>query len=107
LTQVPSSEKIYAPSQGINSPKIYFKVPHSKAVYYHVRISWLASNENPTKENNSHLYEPKLQSFFNDDFVKTVHSNYQKVMEEVETNMGRKPITYYEVFDILPKCLKE
>uniref|UniRef100_A0A914EHH6 Glycosyltransferase family 92 protein n=1 Tax=Acrobeloides nanus TaxID=290746 RepID=A0A914EHH6_9BILA len=81
-------------------------VPHAKAVYYHVRISWLGK-ENPTKENNSHLYEPKLRSFFNDDFVKTVLSNYQKVMKEVETNMGRKPITYYEVFDILPKCLKD
>uniref|UniRef100_A0A914CXE7 Glycosyltransferase family 92 protein n=1 Tax=Acrobeloides nanus TaxID=290746 RepID=A0A914CXE7_9BILA len=81
-------------------------VPHTKGVYYHSRINWAEKKKSDEKKDNkSLLYEPRLKSFFTDELVKTVHKNYQGIMENVEKSMGRKPYPSYEVFKILDKCL--
>uniref|UniRef100_A0A914CRX5 Glycosyltransferase family 92 protein n=1 Tax=Acrobeloides nanus TaxID=290746 RepID=A0A914CRX5_9BILA len=82
-------------------------VPHTKGVYYHSRVSWAAQSktELEKKSNKGALYEPRLRSFFTDDLVKTVRTNYQTIMETVEKSMGRKPYHYHEVFGILDKCM--
>jgi len=83
-------------------------VPDSKAVYYESRFDWEAASraELGKKDEKSEKYNPRLRSFFaDDDLVKTIRGNYQKIMENVEKSMGRKPYHYPQVIKTIVKCL--